>query len=216
MSSSAIELLQVARRIANYAKDEGVLAEGRYPRVTCEHLGAVLADSVLQAGLNYLTVVRPRVLSILQAHPSRNTISSLVSLIQDGETSAFLNWRHHEKVSRFEALVAFLHRSGVEDVRDLRIRLASREFCNVIQTVSGIGPKTVDYMACLIGIDSIAIDRHIRAFARAAGVKNDDYHFLRDSFCCAADLLSLSRREFDAWLWHRAAVSAQTQMTLEL
>lgn len=69
-------------------------------------------------------------------------------------------------------------------------------------------------MACLVGIDSIAVDRHVRAFARSVGVENDDYHFLRKSFCCAADLLSLPRREFDAWLWRRATVPAQVQLSL--
>lgn len=214
MTSPAIEVLLVARRIANHAKSEGVLLDEKQPRVTCDHLGAVLADSVLQAGLNYTTVVRPRVLDILRTHPSCYTISSLVSIIQDGGTGAFLNWRHHEKVSRFEALVIFLQRWGVEDVQDLRADLASDEFCRAVQTVSGIGPKTVDYMACLVGIDSIAVDRHVRAFAKAVSVENDDYHFLRASFCCAADLLSLPRREFDAWLWRRAAAPDQVQLAL--
>lgn len=213
---AAIEVLLAARRIADYAKDEGALFEEKHPRATCEHLGAVLADSVLQAGLNYTTVVRPRVVAILRAHSNRLTISSLVALIQDGQTSAFLNWRHHEKVTRFEALVIFLKEWGIEDVKDLRAGLASEEFCDAIQTVNGIGPKTVDYMACLVGIDSIAVDRHVRTFAKTVGVKNDDYHFLRKSFCCAADLLSLPRREFDAWLWRRAAASSQVQLTLEV
>jgi hypothetical protein len=216
MNSSAIEMLLVARRIANHARDEGVLSDEKHPRVTCKHLGAVLADSVLQAGLNYKTVVRPRVLAILRTHPSYNTISSLVSLIQEGETGAFLNWRHQEKISRFEALVVFLQKWGVEDVQDLRLGLISEDFCDAIQTLNGIGPKTVDYMACLVGIDSIAVDRHVRTFAKTVGVENDDYHFLRASFCCAADLLSLPRREFDAWLWRRATASARVQMAFAL
>jgi hypothetical protein len=213
MNSSAIEVLLVARRIADHAKDKGALREEKHPRAVCEHLGAVLADSVLQAGLNYTTVVRPRVQAILRAHPNCETISSLVSLIQDGETAAFLNWRHHEKVNRFEALVLFLQMRNVDDVQDLRLSLVSDEFCSALQTINGVGPKTVDYMACLVGIDSIAVDRHVRTFAKAAGVENDDYHFLRKSFCCAADLLSLPRREFDAWLWRRAAAPAQVQLT---
>src|SRR5690606_5476698 len=115
---------------------------------------------------------------------------------------------------RFEQLVIFLQRWGVESVQDLRVGLTSDEFCNAIQAVNGIGPKTVDYMACLVGIDSIAVDRHVRAFAKVVGVDSDDYYFLRKSFCCAADLLSLSRREFDAWLWRRAAAPTQAQLTL--
>lgn len=216
MSNCPIEVLLVARRIANHAKDEGALFDEKHPRATCEHLGAVLADSVLQAGLNYRTVVRPRVISILHTYPNHYTISSLVALIQAQETGAFLNWRHHEKVSRFQAVVDFLHRWGIEDVQDLRAGLASDEFCVAIQSVNGIGPKTVDYMACLVGIDSIAVDRHVRAFAKAVGVDNDDYHFLRRVFCCAADLLSLPRREFDAWLWRRSAKPADEQLAFAM
>ncbi len=211
---AAIEVLLAARRIADHAKDEGALSEEKQARATCEHLGAVLADSVLQAGLNYTTVVRPRVVGILRAHANRHSISSLVELIHEGGTGAFLNWRHHEKVRRFEALVAFLKDWGIEDARDLRAGLASDKFRDAIQTVNGVGPKTVDYMACLIGIDSIAVDRHVRTFAKSVGVDSDDYHFLRKSFCCAADLLSLPRREFDAWLWRRAATTTQVQLTL--
>lgn len=214
MTSPAIEMLLVARRIANYAKSEGVLLGEKKTRLTCDHLGAVLADSILQAGLNYTTVVRPRVLDILRTHPDCHTISSLVSVVQNGGSGAFLNWRHHEKVSRFEALVIFLQSRGIETAKDLRAGLSSDEFCYAIQTVNGIGPKTVDYMACLVGLDTIAVDRHVRAFAKAVSVNNDDYKFLRESFCYAADLLSLPRREFDAWLWRRAVAPAQAQLAL--
>lgn len=211
---AAIAVLRAARRIADHAKDEGALGEQSLPRATCEHLGAVLADSVLQAGLNYATVVRPRVLAILQAYPQLDTIAALLELIQEGGTRQFLNWRHHEKVTRFEALVAFLNEWGVDNVQDLQAHLTAEQFCDAIQTINGVGPKTVDYMACLVGIDSIAVDRHVRSFAKKVGVENDDYHFLRRSFCCAADLLTLSRREFDAWLWRRAAAPTQIQLSL--
>ncbi|SOC54621.1 hypothetical protein SAMN05421509_10437 [Chromohalobacter canadensis] len=204
----------MARKIANHAKGEGVLFAKKHLRPTYDHLGAVLADSVLQAGLNYTTVVRPRVMEILREKSHGHTISSLVSLIKRGETCGFMNWFHHEKVSRFEALVTFLQRRGIEDVQDLRVALASDEFCDAIQAVNGIGPKTVDYLACLVGVECIAVDRHIRTFAKAAGVENNDYHVLRASFCCAADLLSIPRREFDAWLWRRAAAPAQVQLAL--
>ncbi len=213
---SAIEILLAARRIADHAKEEGAHWDQKIPRAICEHLGAVLADSVLQAGLNYATVVRPRVLAILRTYPNQDTVAALLGLIEERRTGVFLNWRHHEKVARFEMLVGFLKEWGIEDVKDLRSHLASEEFCDAIQSVNGVGPKTVDYMACLVGIDSIAVDRHVRTFARRVGVENDDYHFLRRSFCCAADLLALPRREFDAWLWKRVAASAQVQLGLGL
>lgn len=42
-------------------------------------------------------------------------------------------------------------------------------------------------------IDSFVGDRHVRIFAKTVSVENNDYDFLRKSFCCAADLLSLRR-----------------------
>ncbi len=212
----AIEILLAARRIADHAKDKGALSTRNAPRSTCTHLGAVIADSILQAGLNYSTVVRPRVLAILQNFPDHHTVSSLFALVEANSTYSFLGWRHHEKVNRFEALVVFLKDYGIEDVSDLRAALASDQFCNSIQEINGIGPKTVDYMACLVGIDSIAVDRHVRTFARQVGVENEDYHFLRKSFCYAADLLALPRREFDAWLWGNAVAPSQVQHCLSI
>jgi endonuclease III-like uncharacterized protein len=213
---AAIEVLLAARRIADHAKDEGALSELQAPRATCDHVGAILADSVLQAGLNYTTVVRPRVLNILQNYPQVDTISALVKLVKKKQTGVFLSWQHYEKVTRFEDLVTFLKGWGIEDAQDLRANLALEHFCSEVQTVNGVGPKTVDYMACLVGIDSIAVDRHVRTFAKTVGVENNDYHFLRRSFCCAADLLELPRREFDAWLWRRAAFSSQKQLSLAI
>lgn len=213
---AAIEVLLAARLIADFAKDEGALFERQTPRVTCDHMGAILADSVLQAGLNYITVVRPRVLNILQKYPNVDTISLLLKLIRNQQTSEFLNWQHHEKVTRFENLVVFLKDWGIEDTHDLRANLTDAYFCSQVQAVNGVGPKTVDYMACLIGIDAIAVDRHVRSFAKTVGIHNSDYHFLRRSFCCAADLLEIPRREFDSWLWRRAAVSSEKQLSLAI
>ncbi|TOO24339.1 hypothetical protein CGH40_22920, partial [Vibrio parahaemolyticus] len=85
------------------------------------------------------------------------------------------------------------------------------DFCNELQTLNGIGPKTVDYMKCLVGIDSVAVDRHIKSFAKAAGIERFDYDFLRDVFCSAADLLSISRRSFDSWVWRTLAVQESPQ-----
>lgn len=214
--SAAIEILLAARRIADHAKEEGVIGVMLPPRATCDHMGGVLADSVLQAGLNYMTVVRPRVQAILQSYPKHDTVSALVKLTKKRKTGEFLMWEHHEKVTRFESLVTFLKDWGVEDTEDLRTALLDQEFCDAVQTVNGIGPKTVDYMACLVGIDSIAVDRHVRTFAKKVGVENNDYHFLRRSFCYAADLLSLPRREFDAWLWRSASTPRQEQLHLPL
>tara|TARA_R100000005_G_scaffold22285_1_gene9570 strand:- start:10743 stop:11384 length:642 start_codon:yes stop_codon:yes gene_type:complete len=212
--TSTIEVLLAARRIADFAVQEGALLEQRVPRPTCQHMGAIIADAILQAGLNYSTVVRPRVIAILQEFPDEITTSNLIRLIEKRQTPLFLNWNNSIKIERFERLVEFLYQRNIEHVAELQEKLAYDTFCAEMQNVNGVGPKTVDYLACLVGLDSIAVDRHIRNFARRTGINDESYKFLHTVFCCAADLLALPRRDFDAWVWSKEASS--TQLTLSL
>jgi hypothetical protein len=213
MQSSTAKMLIAARRIADYATELGAEFDNVEVRPAYEHIGALLADSVLQAGLNYNSVVFPRVAAILKLFPELDRVSALNEMVLRGETSSFLNWTHAEKVGRFDALVCFMSRTGVEDVVDLRASLRDGGFVEAIREVRGVGPKTVDYMACLVGLDSVAVDRHVRTFAKRVGVMEEDYDFLRSVFCYAADLLSVSRREFDAWVWRREASISAPQMS---
>jgi hypothetical protein len=210
-----IQALIAARRVANLASAEGAsIVRSRRPMTS--HMGAVLADAVLQAGVSYSAVVLPRILRILQQFQDRDRVSALAEVVSQERTSAFLNWEHSEKICRFNSLVSFLHVRHVETTEHLRERLLDSLFGLELQSLRGVGPKTVDYLACLVGIDSIAVDRHVRAFARMAGVEETDYGFLRNVFCYAADLLSMPRRDFDAWIWRNQSSSAATQFNLAL
>ena len=162
--------------------------------------------------LSYRSVVMPRVERILVEFPDAHKISELSCLVGKGMTAHLLDWQHPTKIERFERLVDFLHRAKIDTTEEIRTVLKSDTFCIDLQSLHGVGPKTIDYMACLVGIESIAVDRHIRTFAARAGVNNDKYDFLKNAFCFAADLLSISRREFDAWVWSREAGKQSQQM----
>lgn len=213
-SSDQLELLKAARRVADFAATQGVPSRYSVRRSTYDHAGALLADAVLQAGLNYRTVVMPRVERILKEFPDVNRVSNLIRLVNKGDTACLLDWKHPTKVKRFEHLVGFLHGEMVDTTDDIRSALKSETFRANLQLLNGVGPKTIDYMACLVGIESIAVDRHIRTFAAKAGIHNDEYQFLKNAFCFAADLLSISRREFDAWVWTREASRRSPQLSL--
>ncbi|WP_197729910.1 HhH-GDP family DNA glycosylase [Rhizobium ruizarguesonis] len=205
-------MLLAARLVADYARELGADTERQETRPVYDHMGALLADSVLQAGLNYNSVVRPRVEAILAQFPQCDRTSELLPVVSDGQAATFLNWTHPEKIGRFESLVRFLDCNSIETVSDLREGLNHPRFVELLRNVRGVGPKTVDYMGCLVGLDSVAVDRHVRTFAKRVGVLNDDYDFLRSVFCCAADLLSLSRRQFDAWVWRRESSLSSHQI----
>ncbi len=178
-------------------------------------MGAVLADSVLQAGLNYARVVKPRIASILRTFPHASTVNVLIEVIETEGSPKFLQWEHGEKISRFDSLVAFVADAEIENTFELGEALRDDNFRSNIQRLRGVGPKTVDYMACLVGADCIAVDRHIRGFAEFAGLENGSYEYLRDVFSFAADLLSVSRREFDASIWRYQSAKAVEQLTFE-
>lgn len=206
---SKVQMLLAARRVADYAVELEADIRQREIGAAYDHMGALLTDTILQAGLNYKAVVLPRVQSVLSRYPYHYRTTDVLEVTRAGETAAFLNWSHTEKIARFENLAAFLHASSIETVSDLRKQLGDDRFVASLMGLKGIGDKTVDYMGCLAGLDSVAVDRHIRTFANRAGVSEHDYHFLRSVFCCSADLLGVSRRAFDAWVWDReSAVSA--------
>jgi hypothetical protein len=215
MSATTVSILLAARRIADLAEREGALGTAPMPRPTLDHMGAVIADAVLQAGLNYASVVRPRVIAILENYPETARVSEVAKLVENRQTATFLRWSHPTKVARFEQLVLFLSRSSIESSEDLRSHLGCADFRVLLRTVNGVGPKTVDYLACLVGIDSIAVDRHVRTYAQRAGVDTQDYDYLQEVFCCAADLLRVPRRAFDAWVWReQSSASAVAQLAL--
>lgn len=209
------DALYAARCIADRAVNEGVLISQATCRPVYEHMGAVLADSILQAGLNYMTVVRPRISSILSMFPHAATITILIEVIEKEGSAKFLQWRHSEKVSRFNELVAFIGEAGIETTNHLSEVLHDDGFRKDLRRVRGVGPKTVDYMSCLVGVDCIAVDRHIRGFADFAGLEDASYDYLREVFSFAADLLSISRRDFDACIWHHQAKKFMRQTVFD-
>jgi hypothetical protein len=211
----APDRLYAARCIANRAVQVGVLTSRVFYRPVYRHMGAVLADSVLQAGLNYAKVVKPRISFILEKFPQASTVNALIEVIDTEGSPKFLGWKHGEKILRFDSLVAFVADAEIESTCDLGDALQDNSFRSNIQRVRGVGPKTVDYMACLVGVDCIAVDRHIRGFAELEGLENASYCYLRDVFSFAADLLSISRREFDASIWYYQSAKSNRQLSLD-
>jgi hypothetical protein len=216
VSIDSLELLVLARRVADYAFGQGVSQRSQHKRDCYTHIGALLADSILQAGMNYNTVVRPRINRILKYYPHASTVDVVVKIIKDGGTSDFLDWKHPVKAKRFEQITFFMHDSGIFNIDELRLQLQNDNFREYLQTIHGVGPKTIDYMACLIGIDSIAVDRHIKAFAKRAGLNTNDYYNLKYAFCYAADLLLISRRDFDAWIWQQESQRSAHQLRFDV
>lgn len=214
MSASILSHLALARRVADYADRLGVQGASVSSRATFDHLGAALADAILQAGVNYRTVVQVRVERILSQFPETATLSGLTPFIENEGAYDFLLWSHHVKVRRFVSLAQLAKVQGIETTFDLKRWLCRGEAREHMLALNGIGPKTYDYLSCIVGIDCIAVDRHTKVFANEAGVALSSYDDFKSVFTYAADLLNIARRDFDAWIWR--TVSARKALDPQL
>jgi hypothetical protein len=209
----SLSALASARQIADYAEGLGIKNMQPRIRATFSHLGAALADAILQAGMNYRNVVKARVERIIRSYPETALLLGTVAVVQRGSVSEFLMWNHPVKIERFINLVRVLEHYDVQDTSTLREWLQRDECRRVLLQVVGIGPKTVDYLSGLVGIDCAAVDRHVKVFASQAGVYVTDYDKLKTLVSYAADLLGISRRDFDTWIWN--LVSTKSPLTAQ-
>ena len=165
-----------------------------------EHLGALLADSALQAGLNYRSVVFPRVSRILEMYPDAHSMAGLRDTLSAVTSRNFLSWSHDEKIRRFDSLVSTFD-DKVESVAELCEWMECDRNRAHLLTLRGVGNKTVDYLYRLSGGEEIAVDRHLFRFLEVAGLECGDYGEAKKMIGQAADLLGVSKDAFDASIW---------------
>lgn len=197
--------------VANYASLIGLSSHQAIARTSTHHLGAALADAVLQAGVNYETVVRMRIERIQTVYPESFHMDGLKTVLLDDKISDYLLWRHKTKLTRFSHLAALIDQVGVRDTSDLKDWLHTPRSRTEMLSIHGIGPKTYDYISCLVGIDRIAVDRHLIHFMNLSGVSAKDYDTVQKITSFAADLLGVRRRDFDASIWRFVSTGKRPQ-----
>ncbi len=122
-----------------------------------DHIGATVADAVLQANMRYKTHVKPRVNRILAKYPNARTTSSVLSLLQSVPATEVLGWRGVDRADRFSRVLELLAAEGVENEPGLREWLSLQPNLHKLQAIKGIGPKTTDYLKILVGASTSAI-----------------------------------------------------------
>lgn len=191
-----------ARKIVNYISNLDTFRMIEVSTVPVyNHIGALYTDVILQSGLNYENVVKPRVKRILYTYPNAKTLSSFNALLKLHGTSLVLQWKHDEKIRRMHTLINFSETQKIESIEDLISYLSDSENHQRLMDLKGIGPKTLDYLMKLLGFDTIAVDRHIYKFVEMAGLPDLDYNNTKLSVCFAADLLEKSRKTLDYSIW---------------
>lgn len=169
--------------------------------VSYGHMGATIADAVLQANNKYESNVTPRVQRILAEYPEARTTSAVVLQLQSVPPTIFLNWGGEDRATRFCQVTELFKSAGVETEEDLGNWLTDPSNCAKLDAIYGIGQKTVDYFKILCGESTSAIDRHLLAFLELAGIKTSSYHDAQETINATADLLGIDRACFDHSIW---------------
>ena len=208
MTTNALRLKEYISQI-----DDFVFIEPKYCPYL-HHVGALFTDTILQAGVNYRSVVWPRVNHVLETFPYANTVSAFAEVLDDYGTANVLRWSNKDKVQRMDELVSFCINNRIETTRHLKDFLTYDENVLMLKDIHGIGNKTCDYMKRLLGFDTVAVDRHIRSFIESADIFCDDYFDIKEIVEFAADFMEMSRRELDYSIW--SYMSRKEQKVVQL
>jgi len=165
------------------------------------HMGATISDAILQAGITYDTVVRPRIKTIRELYPEATTTSTFWQLLQKIGPKSVLQWQGDEKPNRVVALTKYFLSEKVETEDDLSKWLESESNKCRLFTIKGIGQKTVDYIGILVGSQTNAVDRHIKTLLMEADIQTSSYKEIQDIVNYSADLLGVKRAFFDHSIW---------------
>ncbi len=165
-----------------------------------DHMGAVLTDAILQAGLNYETVVLPRVQKV-KSMPEAKTTSGFLAVLEQIGADRLLNWSNTEKPARLLSIARFFQAETVETTNDLRSWLQTEENIPRLKQQRGVGDKTTDYFKILVGLSTSAIDRHIFKFLEEAGISVQDYQAAQRLVHEAADIIGIDYSVLDHNLW---------------
>jgi hypothetical protein len=200
-----------AQRIADVLR--GIVdSEERQARVGYHHMGATLSDAILQAGLNYRTVVLPRVTQILASYPDADTTTKFQRLLSDVGPNKVLRWSHPEKINRLMDLVGLLYERNLETEPQLAMWLWSASAAAELRAIKGIGPKTIDYLKILVGLPAVAVDRHILSLFRLAGLQFTRYDAVASVFCMAAEILHVQPQVLDGIVWENFSKQARPRL----
>ena len=196
-----IDVVSQSHFLAEYIKNLQGFEMVKKPIFTYEHMGAITADAVLQAGLRYDTVVAPRVRFICERYPEAKSLNGLLCVVAKIGASRLLKWSHPEKPRRFRELLRVLRSAQIDTAYDLRLWLFLKDSRNKLTSICGIGPKTVDYMGCLVGLESVAVDRHLLRLLQQSGIDVKKYEEAKEIFMYASKLLSVQPRVLDHSIW---------------
>ncbi|MCD6327824.1 hypothetical protein J7M28_09755 [bacterium] len=172
---------------------------------TPDHLGAIVVDAVLQAGINYKTVVRPRVERLRDEYPEARTTSGFLALIDRVCLSDLIEWKGQTKLSTIAEVLNLLKQEQVETRSQLKLWLLQFGSTSRLTQIKGIGEMTADYLKMLAGIEVCAADSLTMGFMRQAGIEPKSYDEARDILCRASRMMDVHPVALGFSIWEYMA-----------
>jgi hypothetical protein len=166
-------------------------------------MGATIIDGILQAGLNYDNVVKPRVEKFKSEYPNCTTTSQFADLINKEDLSAIVNMKG-QKIDRIKLLVKFLKTEKIETEDDFYDWLSIPENLVTLATLKGIKDKTIDYFKILTGHkNTVAIDVRLINFIKLAlpVIKTISYEDAHELLMLTAKELKVEASTLDYSIW---------------
>jgi len=196
------ELDDNARKLFNYlSKLPGFEFATELDYGDYKHMGATITASILQAGLNWETTVKPRIDRLIAEFPKARTTTDFLTLLERDGHSRILGWSDDEKPNRILGVARFFQAHGVETEVKLREWLSSDGNADQLLGLRGVGNKTVDFFKILVRIQTNAVDRHLKALVADAGIAAKTYRECHAIINRAADLRVVDRVLLDFSIW---------------
>ena len=190
---------EYAERLANYILLLGL--KFNECKTSYSHMGATITDSVLQAGLNYKTVVYPRIERILTEYRDFDSTTDFILLINILSLEELICFKNKRKLRCIWEISLLFQSCRIETEDQLAFWLSNDTNLQYLKAINGVGAKTIDYIKTLVGLNTIAVDRHLFNFLSCAGIAANSYSEARSIFCRTAELLDMSYLSLDKMIW---------------
>lgn len=165
------------------------------------NMAATLSDAILQAGMNYKTVVMPRISDILYRYSNFTSTCDFIILFQTVPIEQIIKWKNKKKQNTLCNLAWLLYNEGVNSEEDFRQWGRASENEEKLLALDGIGYKTVDYLKLLSGLETIPVDRHLFKFLKDSEIPITTYYDASYIFKSAAKELNIEERLLDKIIW---------------
>lgn len=174
------------------------------------NMGATLTDSVLQAGMNYKSVVYPRVYNILSKYSYYTTTCDFIILFQTIPIEEIIQWKNKRKQDSICQLAWFLYDQNINTEDDLATWISDDKNADELLEINGVGRKTVDYLKLLSGQQAIPIDRHMFQFLALAGILTSDYKEASAILRRTSTVLQIGESVLDKTIWNYMSQNSET------